>query len=148
MPRPSTHTPVILADIIARLSNGEPLTSICRTDGYPDRRTVGNWRKELPEFDAAFLSARDDGFDAIAAECLAIADTPENGVETTTKPDGSTETREGDMLGHRKLRVETRLKLLAKWDPRRYGDRMALDHGVQDNLAERLKAARERSTAG
>ena len=28
------------------------------------------------------------------------------------------------MLGHRKLQVETRLKLLAKWDPKRYGDLM------------------------
>ena len=52
------------------------------------------------------------------------------------------------MLGHRKLRIDTRLKLLAKWNPKKWGDRMALDHGVQDNLAERLKAARERSTAG
>ena len=54
----------------------------------------------------------------------------------------------GEHVQRSKLRIETRLKLLAKWDPRRYGDRLALDHGVQDNLAERLKAARERSTAG
>ena len=36
------------------------------------------------------------------------------------------------MLGHRKLQVETRLKLLAKWDPKRYGEKLAL--GGADDL--------------
>jgi hypothetical protein len=30
------------------------------------------------------------------------------------------------MLGHRKLQIETRLKLLAKWNPKKYGDRVQL----------------------
>ena len=30
------------------------------------------------------------------------------------------------MLGHRKLQIETRLKLLAKWNPKKYGDRTTL----------------------
>jgi hypothetical protein len=37
---------------------------------------------------------------------------------------GKTETHTGDMLGHRKLRIDTRIKLLWKWDPRRYGDKL------------------------
>lgn len=28
------------------------------------------------------------------------------------------------MLGHRKLQIETRLKLLAVWDPRRFGNKI------------------------
>jgi hypothetical protein len=28
----------------------------------------------------------------------------------------------------RKLQIETRLKLLAKWNPRKYGDRVGIDH--------------------
>jgi hypothetical protein len=31
------------------------------------------------------------------------------------------------MLGHRRLQVETRLKLLAKWDPKRHGERIATE---------------------
>ncbi|HXD37446.1 MAG TPA: hypothetical protein VN624_12375, partial [Rhodanobacter sp.] len=38
------------------------------------------------------------------------------------------ERRQEDMLGHRKLRIDTRLKLLAKWDPKRYGDKQQLEH--------------------
>ncbi|MNT50547.1 hypothetical protein D3C72_1874720 [compost metagenome] len=41
--------------------------------------------------------------------------------------------KRGDMLGHRKLQIETRLKLLAKWNPKRYGDRMTQEHvGAND----------------
>jgi hypothetical protein len=36
------------------------------------------------------------------------------------------------MLGHRKLQIETRLKLLAKWDPKRYGDKLSLS-GDKEN---------------
>jgi hypothetical protein len=43
------------------------------------------------------------------------------GTEEATKEWG-VEVKRSDMLGHRKLQVETRLKLLAKWDPKRYGD--------------------------
>jgi hypothetical protein len=38
-----------------------------------------------------------------------------------------------DMLGHRKLQIETRLKLLAKWSPKRYGDKLGI--GGADGLA-------------
>ena len=148
MARPSKFTPELLEEICARLSRGEPLAAICRDAGMPADRTVRDWIEQKSEVSAAIARAREAGEDWLAAECLAIADTPEVGVEKTTKANGDKETREGDMLGHRKLRIDTRLKLLAKWNPKKWGDRMALDHGVQDNLAERLKAARERSTAG
>jgi hypothetical protein len=48
------------------------------------------------------------------------------GIEEVTKEWG-TEISRRDMLGHRKLQIETRLKLLAKWDPKRYGERMATE---------------------
>ena len=50
--------------------------------------------------------ARDAGFDAIAAQILPIID------DTNEDP------------GSRRVRAEYRLKLLAKWDPKRYGERL------------------------
>ncbi|MNU09652.1 hypothetical protein D3C72_2563420 [compost metagenome] len=32
------------------------------------------------------------------------------------------------MLGHRRLQVETRLKLLAKWHPKKYGEKVTAEH--------------------
>lgn len=113
----SSFTKAKAAAIVARLSGGEPLAKICRDKGMPKVRTVSDWRAAHPEFDAAFLQARDDGFDALAAECLEIADQPNK----RTTADG--EVHESDH--HRdKLRVETRLRLLSKWDPRRYGEKV------------------------
>jgi hypothetical protein len=82
------------------------------------------------DLSAAIARARDIGYDAIAEECLRIADTPHMGQKQVMGEDGATVTVE-DMLGHRKLQVETRLKLLAKFHPSKYGDRVGL-HGVNN----------------
>lgn len=168
MARPSKKTKPLVDAICAKLSEGVPLTEICRAKGMPAPRTVRDWIADDSEVSAAIARAREEGFDAIAADCLRIADTPMPGQmekrellgvmkrtdedgkdQSVVLPDGElvvTEVRVEDMLGHRKLQIETRLKLLAKWDPKRYGERVAVDHGLQDNLADRLRAARERTT--
>ena len=112
--------------VCERIAQGEPLRQICRDEKMPAWRTVYDWLDAEPEFAARIARARELGFDAIAQDALSIADETQEGVETTIKADGSIEEKRGDMLGHRKLRIETRLKLLAKWDPKRYGERTTL----------------------
>lgn len=126
--RPSLYTLKIMQEIVDRLSKGEPMAQICRDDWMPAVRTVHDWMDSRPEVSASIARARDEGFDAIAADCLSIANTPVEGEETTVKADGSIEVKRGDMLGHRKLQIETRLKLLAKWDPKRYGEKIETTH--------------------
>lgn len=108
--------------ICARLATGEPLAVILRDLGL-GTRTVNSWREADPAIAAQFDEARDLGFDAIAHECLAIADDARN--------DWMVGKEGGFVLDHEhvqrsKIRIETRLKLLAKWDPRRYGERVTL----------------------
>lgn len=133
--------------ICERMATGrEPMSVICKDLGVPVR-TVNDWRKADDTIAARFDEARELGYDAIASDCLAIADTPELGVieklERIPVGDGEgagsfqmvvTERRQEDMLGHRKLRIDTRLKLLAKWDPRRYGDKMQLSNDPDNPL--------------
>lgn len=133
--RPSTFSQEIADEISSRLSKGEPLAQICRDEHMPGYRTVYDWQDKHETFSASIAHARVDGYDAIAAECLEIADTPLPGIEETIKADGSKEIRTGDMLGHRKLQIETRLKLLAKWDPKRYGDKMQLSGDKESPLS-------------
>lgn len=114
--------------ICARLSTGEPLTVICRDMGL-SRITVNGWRAEDPEIAAQFDAARDLGYDAIAADCLSIADDGRRDYVTTE--DGR-EVPDHDHISRSKLRIDTRLKLLAKWDPRRYGERHIVA-GDKDN---------------
>jgi len=111
----------LVPQICERLAKGETLTSICSDLGVT-RQTVNAWRRDDENIANQIQAARDDGYDAIADECLDIADNTQEGVEVVERG-GKKEYHHGDMLGHRKLRIETRLKLLAKWDPKRYGEK-------------------------
>lgn len=129
--RESTYTPEKFDEIELRLSMGEPLAQICRDEHMPVPSTVYDW-VAAHNLEQRFARARANGFDAIALEALRIADTPVEGMKRKQTDEGEEVTYE-DMLGHRKLQVETRLKLLAKWDPKRYGEKLAL--GGADDLA-------------
>ena len=98
---------------------------ICRMAGMPAWRTVYNWVLERPDFASRLARAREMGYDSLAEEALEISNTPVMG-QKQVMGDSKTFTTVEDMLGHRKLQIETRLKLLAVWDPKRYGNKLEL----------------------
>lgn len=104
--------------ICERLAIGTPMAVICRDLDIPVR-TVNGWRAEDAEISARFDEARDLGRDAIAHRTRATAR-------------GKGEEAGGDSTGdvqRDKLIIDTDLKLLAKWDPRRYGEKIDHNHG-------------------
>jgi hypothetical protein len=121
--RPSKYTPEIADEICRRLSEGEPLRQICRDEHMPAWQKIYEWMMKDEVLSGAIAHARDMGYDAMAEECLIIADTPQLGQAQVMDDKGSRITIE-DMLGHRKLQIETRLKLLAKFNPKKYGDKV------------------------
>jgi len=129
--RPSKYSPELIDEICERLCNGEPLAQICRDEHMPQVVTVNSWRRAngpLPvevsrEVNSKVARARRIGFDHIATDCLHIAD--DNGKDMRILPDGR-EVVDADVVQRAKLRIETRLKLLACWDPTRYGNKMDL----------------------
>lgn len=125
MPRGPVLDPAqFLPEVHAWIESGKTLRSYCRQEGKPSYGTIYDWLEEDASENSRFARARDVGEAQIAQECLEIADTTEVGEIITTKADGSREVKTIDMIEHRKLRIETRLKLLAKWNPKKYGDRM------------------------
>jgi hypothetical protein len=125
--------------ICLAIANGVGLKTFLReTKGMPCWWTVYQWIKSRPEFAAAMEEARKLGARAIAEEALEIADTPMLGEEVTINEDGTRTVKTGDMLGHRKLQIETRLKLLAKWHPKEYGDKVDLNHSGRIGVAKEL----------
>jgi hypothetical protein len=133
-PPDNPHYPnkeTIKDQIVEWVSNGKTLRDFCRQEQMPAFRTVYDWLAEDKEFDARFVRARDAGHDVIAEEALQIADTLHMG-ETRTQSSGATGNADTttikteDLLGHRKLQIETRLKLLAKWNPRKYGEKTTI----------------------
>lgn len=122
--RPSKYTPKLAAAICERLAAGEPLRSICRDDGMPAWRTVYDWiDQDIDGLSTRIARARIAGFDALAEQCLEIADDEQHDWVLTKKGPVLNEVA----IGRAKLQVDTRLKLLAKWDPKRYGDKTSME---------------------
>jgi hypothetical protein len=140
MGRPSKFTAKLAEEIVERLSLGEPMAAICRDIGDITPRTVRNWMEADEQFSAAIARAREDGFDAIADECLSIAD--DSSGDTKVVGEDKREVCDTEFVQRSKLRIETRLKLLAKWDPKRYGERLDLNHSgsVNTQTDEQLDA--------
>lgn len=157
--RSSTYDPDIARMMCEQLSEGIPLREICRQEGFPAWRTVYDWMRKDPELATAIAHARDVGYDAMAEDCLTIADTPMLGEEISESEDDEgvrrVTVKKVDMLGHRKLQIETRLKLLAKFNPKRYGDKVVHagddvnpvvienNHNVFGELLKNLKMQRQ-----
>lgn len=142
--RPSKFSEKVATEICKRLSGGETLRSICRDDDMPHWNTVYDWMQADPTFFGRIARARELGHDAISEEALEIANTPVIGEEIEESADGK-KVKKADMLGHRKLQIWTRLQLLAKWNPQKYGDKQTIDMNLTGSLAERLARARRRN---
>jgi len=150
--RPTKYNKEMMDEILFRMSEGTPLRAICREEGKPSWRTIYDWLEKDAELSTRFARARELGGDAIFEETLEIADSPNFGIKEVIGKDGSVITRE-DMLGHRKLQVETRFKLLSKWNPKKYGDRtimsgdkenpVAMDVNVFDEMLKNLEMKRQ-----
>lgn len=124
-------------EILQRLSLGEPLAQICRTPGFPHPATWRDWCRSDQKLAIAYAGAREDGEDLLAAQCLAIADTPAIGLREKVDENGViVEVTREDMLGHRKLQIDTRLKLLAKWNPKRWGDKVLHGEDAENPLSK------------
>jgi hypothetical protein len=142
MGRPSLKTPELVASICARLAQGEPLAQICRDDGMPDPSTVWDWQQTDKAVAQAIARARELGFDAIAADSLSIVDTEPDRVLTDVG-----DRADPAHVSWLKNRAEHRLKLLAKWDPKRYGDKIDVTSGgealgIADTILRRRAAAK------
>ena len=103
--------------VLQRISMGEMLAPILSEPGMPHYTTWYDWCRSDPELGLAYTRARAAGYDRIAISAR----------ETARGRGESTQDTQRD-----KLIIETDLKLLAKWDPARYGDKLALS-GDADN---------------
>jgi hypothetical protein len=118
MGRHSKYTDDLAQRIVAGLSDGVPLTQICAADDMPTDDTVRDWAKVNAEFAADIARAREAGHDAIAYRARLTA----RGEGDSTKD-----------VQRDKLIIDTDLKLLAKWNPKRYGDKVSVVGGDKDD---------------
>jgi hypothetical protein len=115
----------VVEAICEGLAQGVPLEELCRGDGMPSARSVHDWKRSEPDIAAPIARAREAGADMIAQRLRLTArgKGPEEGGDST-----------GD-VARDKLICDTDLKLLAKWFPATYGDRVALTNARGDGDA-------------
>lgn len=116
MPTPTIRTPELVETVLSRIAQGETLTSIARDLGFHPI-TWNKWLRADERLSIAHAQARAVGADVIADDILAIVD------EAALSSEG---------ISKAKLRAETRLKLLAKWQPKTYGDKVGVEHSGPD----------------
>ena len=121
--RPPVPVPqAMVEEIIAWIADGNTLREFCRQPGKPAWRTVYDWLEKDLIFAARFAQARDMGHDAIAEDTLAIIDSEAERVIS----EGGVR-RDSAHVAWLKNRVEQRMKLLAKWNPKKYGDKVGVE---------------------
>jgi hypothetical protein len=125
---PANQPAAWIDDLCIWLANGKTLREFCRQPNRPSFQRI----YDALDADAAAAGrvarARDIGFDTLADECGAIADDGENDWMESNAPNNPGWVANGEHIQRSKLRIETRLKLLACWNPKKYGNKQEVEH--------------------
>ena len=100
----------------------------------PGWQAIFQWNCEDEEIARRIAHARESGYDAIAEGTLEIADNATNDWMEAHDPDNPGYRLNGEHVQRSKLRIETRLKLLAKWSPKKYGESQRIEHSGKLSL--------------
>jgi hypothetical protein len=110
-------------EILDGLADGKSLRAICRQPGMPSVTTVLRWLQSDEEWRVHYARAREAGDDAMAEDIQAIAD--EDGKDPQDK----------------RVRIDARKWLLAKRQPKKYGDRQLIGSDPDNPLPEGFKVS-------
>lgn len=165
MGRPSKFNEELATEICHRISCGESLTEICKTEGIPEKSTVLLWvvqdRGGFSDLYAQACQARAHHW---AEELVDISDDGRNDyMERIEKETGVVEGYKvnGEAINRSRLRVDTRKWLLSKLLPK-YADKQEVDlkssdrsmspttidaSGLSDAALQEIMNARQRANS-
>lgn len=126
--RPQKYTSALGDRICAEVRSGKSLVKICSPSDMPHRSQVYRWLRmpSLKKFRDNFDLAIIDRTDAWLEEAVEIAD---DALFDIQYDDEGKEVLNREHIQRSKLRVETRLKLMGKLQPKKYGDRIDVTSG-------------------
>ena len=120
--------PLIIEEVLFWISSGNTLRSYCRQKGKPAFTTIYNWLNKDKEFTERFVRAREVGSDMIADSIMEIMS------ETPEMIGGDNPRIDPGWVALQKAKSDVALKLLSKWFPQRYGDRVGVEAKGDINL--------------
>lgn len=108
--RPHGYTEEKALEICELVADGQSINKISKIPGMPTRSTILKWFRDVPEFSIMYARAKEIGFEVLADEIIDLADAAEND--------------DKDQCRRHQLMIDTRKWLLAKLQPRKYGERV------------------------
>lgn len=128
--RPSEYTQEKADLICAMISEGCSIRTICAKDGMPSAPTFFKWLRENPEFLKQYTHAKQEQAEALIEDMLDIADDATNDwMERRNEEDTNIGwTLNGEHVQRSRLRIETRKWLASKLKPKKYGEKLDVDH--------------------
>lgn len=125
--------------ILAEVASGRSLWTVLEHDeGLPSHATFWRWHMKDEQLRDNLAHARLNGVEVHMEKAVHIAENPQMGSVVTIKPRFNDkgepvgdveEIRQEDMLGHRKLQIETLFKRAQMIAPRKYGPKMDVTTG-------------------
>lgn len=111
MPDSITFSQEVFDEICEQIADGKSLRDICKSDNMPNKSTVFRWLAQDEKLRDQYALAREEQGESHADEIVAIADkaTPED-VQVA------------------KLRIDARKWTASKLTPKKYGDKLDLNH--------------------
>jgi hypothetical protein len=110
--------------ICQQIEIGRSLRSILKNDNdMPSSSTFFIWLTENELKSKRYELATDLRTDALFDEIVEIAYNTEQGITTKVNQKGEFEETTGDMLGHRRLKIDALKWSLSKLNPKKYGDK-------------------------
>lgn len=128
--RPSIYSTELAIKICNRLALGESVLQICRDDDMPEPRTVYLWLLNLQaedkkEFREMYEKAREIQAEVMHDQLMEISDDGTNDWMEKEVGEGRTITvPDHEYINRSRLRVDTRKWIIARMNPKKYGDKL------------------------
>lgn len=123
-----------------RIAEGESLRSICDDADMPNKSSVFRWLGSNDELRDQYARAREAQADSLFDDILGIADDGRNDWMKRKNADGDAIgwQENGEAIRRSQLRIDARKWMAGKLRPKKYGDKLDVDHSVTGPLADLL----------
>jgi len=129
----------VAKQILERVMLSQGIAEIGRDPNMPDKATIFRWLADNDDFCDRYTRAKAVCADHMEEEILDIADNSANDYMERQNADGTTyEVVNSEHINRSRLRIESRKWLMSKLKPKKYGDRVNLDHGAQSSFSDMM----------
>lgn len=141
--RPAHRPPVydrneVMANINARITEGESLRTICKSKGMPHISVVMDWLSIDAELAEQYAHAREIQADFYAESIIEIADDATNDYMEKLDSNGIVigYIFNGENVQRSKLRIDARKWYSSKLNPKKYSDKVVVTESPIDSVKE------------